>query len=356
MMVAMTRRRAQFRPPEIPGRPGLVRPVRVDPDGERGPTPAQVRGRAWRRCYNGLYVPSDVDADDPRQRALEAAAVVPRDGALTGWAALAWADVRWVDGTDRSGRPRPATICAPGHRIRARPGIEVSAERLLQAERRRLDGVILTHPLRSVAYEARRAPGLLDAVRWLDLVAASDLVSLAEVAAYAETLTRWAGIDHLRIALPLADENVWSPMETELRLTWTVTMGLGEVVCNRPVFDLDGRRVGTPDVLDLERGVVGEYDGELHLAGRQRATDLRREGAFRRVGLEYVTMVASDRRDPGDFIRRTREARARAARTPVSERRWTVDPPSWWVSTHTVAQRRALDGWQRERYLRRGAA
>ena len=31
---------------------------------------------------------------------------------------------------------------------------------------------------------------------------------------------------------------------------------------NRPIFDLHGRHVGTPDLLDAEAGLYGEYDSE----------------------------------------------------------------------------------------------
>ncbi|MFD7075093.1 hypothetical protein ACFV9G_12855 [Nocardioides sp. NPDC059952] len=320
-----------------------------------GPTRKQARGSAWRRCFNGLYVPSHVDGSDPQQRALEAASVVPADGALTGWAALAWAKVKWVDGTDRYGARAAAAIVTPGHNTRARQGIVISHERLLPAERRTDDGVVLTGPLRSTAYEVRYAPNLMEAVRWIDLVAASDLISLDELAEYADELVAWAGVGHLREALTHANENVWSPAEVDLRLTWTVRLGLGHVVTNRPIFDLDGRHIGTPDVLDLERGVVGEYDGKVHLAAKQRRKDLVREAAFRRAGLEYVTMVAADRNDPADFKRRTLEARARANRVPTSERAWTIEPPRWWVSTNTVEERRALTQAQRACFLRRAA-
>ena len=278
--------------------------------------------------------------------------VVPADGAVTGWAALAWERVRWVDGCDTYGNELPVTILTPGSQARVQAGIDVSKERMLPRTRQLVDGVMLTDPHRSTAFEVRRAATPLAAVRWLDLVAASDLISLAEMTAYAETLGGWTGVDHLRQAISLADENVWSPSETDLRLTLKVRMGIAGVVSNRPVFDLDGRHIGTPDALDLERGMVAEYDGAVHLAGKQRAKDLRRESAFRRVGLEYVTMVAADRRDPADFIRRAHEARARAHRTPVADRRWTIDPPGWWTPTHTVEMRRALADWQRERYLR----
>ncbi|WP_170225184.1 hypothetical protein [Nocardioides albertanoniae] len=281
--------------------------------------------------------------------------MVPTDGALTGWAALAWSGVKWVDGIDRYGASMPATIVTPGHYTRARGGIAISHERLLPTERRTDTSVVLTDPLRSTAYEVRYAPNLLEAVRWIDLVAASDLVSIEELTAYAATLTAWTGVEHLREALAHADENVWSPMEVDLRLTWTVRLRLGHVVTNRAIFDLEGRHIGTPDVLDLERGVVGEYDGGVHLAGKQRAKDLVREGAFRRAGLEYVTMIAADRRDPTDFKRRTLEARARALRLPADERLWTIDPPRWWVPTNTVRDRRALTQAQRAHFLRRVA-
>jgi hypothetical protein len=165
-------------------------------------------------------------------------------------------------------------------------------------------------------------------------------------------LTAWTGVPQLRDAIALADENSWSPMETEMRLQWVLKLGIATAVANHPVFDADGSFVGTPDLIDLEAGVAGEYDGSLHLPGVQRAKDIRREGLFRRVGLEYVTMTAVDRRDPTDFLQRTIDAQARARHLT---RRWTVDPPAWWIPTTTVAARRALTAAQRKRCLRRQA-
>jgi hypothetical protein len=117
------------------------------------------------------------------------------------------------------------------------------------------------------------------------------------------------------------------------------------------VFTLDGRHIGTPDLFDPISGLAGDYDGALHLAGEQRARDVRRESDFRDVGLEYVTMVAADGRNSAHFTGRLLNAHARAvARTAT--RRWTVEPPEWWTPTVTVEQRRSLDDWQRERWLR----
>lgn len=275
--------------------------------------------------------------------------LVPELGALTGWATLAWSGARWFDGRDGRGRRLPVTIAAPDHVIDPRPGLAVSGERLLPGERWLLDGVVLTDPVRSVAFEMRHAGGVREAVRVLDMAAYDDLVSIAAMTDYAGMLTGWTGVGQMRAALRLADENAWSPTEVDARLMLELDLGLPRPLCNRPVFDLDGRHVGTPDLLDAEAGMVVDYDGELHLAGAQRAKDLRRERAFRRLGLEYVTMVAADRHDPADFHRRVLEARQRALATTT--RLWTIDPPRWWTPTTTVAERRALTAWQRERFL-----
>ena len=83
--------------------------------------------------------------------------VVPADGAATGWAALAWQRVRWVDGCDADGSELPVTILSPGSQARVQAGIEVSKERMLPRTRQVVDGVVLTDPHRSVAFEVRRA-------------------------------------------------------------------------------------------------------------------------------------------------------------------------------------------------------
>ena len=329
-------------------RPQVVMPVALDPTGRAGPTTRQSRGRRWRRVWRGLYVPASVDSSDPQQRVLEAAALLPNTGAVTGWAAYAWVGAKWFAGM---GEARPVTLATYGHKILAQPGLAISAERMPPQERCWIDGLPVTNPARSIVFEIRYSADLREAVRWLDLALASDQVSLNEAAAHISTLNGWTGVGVAREAISLADENVWSPREVDLRLLWRIDLGLTALVCNRPVFDLNGRHIGTPDVLDLEAGVVGEYDGKLHLEGKRRAVDIEREGLFRAAGLEYVTMVSRDIGDPSGFLRRTLEARSRARRIAVADRRWTIDPPRWWTPTHTVEQRRALDAVQRERVL-----
>jgi hypothetical protein len=119
------------------------------------------------------------------------------------------------------------------------------------------------------------------------------------------------------------------------------------------VFDLHGRHVGTPDLLDVESGLFGEYDSAFHLEGSRRLRDQVREDAFRRVGLEPVVMIAGQSRY--EVADRIVAARARALRQ-ANPRLWTIEQPPWWVPTETVAQRRALSDPDRARLLASRAA
>jgi hypothetical protein len=341
------------RPPEHPGRPGLVLPVPIDPSGRDGPTRGQARGPSWRRTSHGLYVRSDVDAADPQQRVLEASAVLPDGGGVTGWGALCWSGGRWFDGTTAGGRVlRPVWLASAAGDVREQRGIRVCAERLSPAELMVLDGVWVTCPERSVLFEMRYAATERQAVVHADMAAYSDLVSLAELGQYLGTRNASTGLPKARRALPQADENSWSPMEVLMRLVWTLDAGLPRPLTNRPVFDLRGRHLGTPDLIDPVAGIVGEYDGAHHLEGAQRHHDVQRESAFRTVGLEYVTMLAADHRDPHGFIRRLHATYRRAAYAAPGDRRWTLELPSGWLDLSTVEARRKLDARQRDRLLR----
>lgn len=331
--------------------------MRADPSGLTGPTPGQVRGPGWRRTSRGYFLPSWVERT-VHQRIAEAAVLVPPYGGITGWAGLNWGGAAWLDGTTGGGSlDRPVVVAVMHGEIRSQPGIVVTSERLPPGDLMELDGARLTTHVRSVCFEVRYAASVRQAVMYLDMAAAADLVSKAEAQAYVDTLGTWTGVQRGRDAVPLADENVWSPAETGFRLHWVLDCEFPAPLCNHPVFDRRGNFIGTPDLLDVEAGLVGEYDGALHLEGRRRARDLMREAAFRRVGLEYVTMVAADRADPwSTIVPRSIEARSRARFQAEARREWTVVPPPWWTPTVSVAQRRALTADQRERWLRRGRA
>ncbi|QBR94220.1 hypothetical protein [Nocardioides euryhalodurans] len=349
---------SRFRPGSFhPDRPGLVAPVRVDPAGLRGPTPGQARGPGWRRTTSGLFTPADVE-QTVEQRIVEAASLISRGrGAVTGWAALRWLGGSWFDGstaTHAAGLPVDLAVSA---RVRPRDGVVVCRERSDPAEVIIVDSLPVTFPLRSVAYAMRYAPDVRSAAKVFAMAAYDDLVSRDEMRLYVGEapragLSSWTGVPLAREALLHADENCWSPQEVLMELIWILDAGLPTPLMNRPVFDRLGRHIGTPDLLDPESGTICEYDGRLHLEGSRRAGDIRREEAFREVGLEALTLVAGDTADPDGTARRMVAARRRARWLPEGQRAWTTEPPDWWVPTLTVEQRRSLSAGRRARLLR----
>ena len=64
------------------------------------------------------------------QRIVEAAAVLPAYGGVTGWAALRWMGAQWMSGLSSDGQTRPVVLVTAGDDIRPQAGIDVSAERL----------------------------------------------------------------------------------------------------------------------------------------------------------------------------------------------------------------------------------
>jgi len=286
----------------------------------------------------------------PEQRTCEAAAVLPAYGAISGWAALRWLGGVWFEGDDAR-EPLPVTVALMDSSIRAQAGIAISEERLDPSQIILHAGIRVTCAAYALLFEIRYARSLQRAVVAADMAAYSDLVSRAELGLIVAESPGWTGIGQGRRVHDLTEENAWSPAEVSMRWVWTEDAGLPRPLPNRPVFDVGGRLIGTPDLLDPAAGVCGEYDSELHLDGARRRRDLEREDAFRAVGLEPVAMVTGELGDPWPFVSRLRAAYARAERRPASDRRWTIEPPAWWIPTVTVEQRRSLTEDQRARWL-----
>lgn len=345
-------RRPHFTPPPFhPARPGLVAPVRRSRDGSTGPTVAQTRGRHWRRSSQGLYVPADVDAAPPEQRVVEAAAALPELAGLTGWAALRWLGASWFDGLTPDGTTL-LPVCLAAEDMRCPQGMALSEEILDPRDLVEWHGVKVTVPLRSAAFEMRYASSAREASVVFGMAAYDDLIDITEMTEFAATLNAWTGIPQLRESLPLLHENAWSPWEIRMCNIWTVDAGLPMPLCNHPIFDRSGHHIATPDLLDVEAGLAGEYEGTVHLASGQRRKDRDREERYRQHGLEVVIMMKGDAANRAMMAARIREARSRALFQPELDRSWTTTLPKWWIPTFTVKQRRALTAEQRERLLR----
>ena len=103
-----------------------------------------------------------------------------------------------------------------------------------------------------------------------------------------------------------------------------------------PVFSSAGKLLGYPDLLDVEAGMVGEYEGEDHKDGPRHRNDGHAKPLSRDHGLEYFSVVGGDLLNRSMVVNRILNTRARAAFAPPTERRWTLTPPPWWVAEESL--------------------
>ena len=316
---------------------GLVRPVPVDPTGRRGPTPAQAQGPKWRTSSRGLFVPAWVDAEVPEQRILEQSMRLT-GGAVTGWASCRMHGAAFFDGLRRDGRtPLPVPLnCGPLHQIRRRPGDDLIRDHLVDDEIVIVCDVPCTVDDRATFDAMRFARDVREAVVALDMMAAARRTSPRRMQDYVDRHPAWTGVQQVRDAIVLADDGSRSPQETRFRLVWQLDAGLPRPLVNRPVFDLRGRLLGYPDLLDPVAGIVGEYDGADHRGASQHSSDVDREAGFRDHELEVVRVTGPDLRDVSRVTDRIQSSYRRAKHVPPERRTWTLHPPPWWTREATL--------------------
>ena len=309
---------------------GLFAPVRVDPSGLLGPTPNQARGSRWRQTSPGRHVPAWVDSSVVEQRIFEQGHRIKKHGAVGGWSALRWYGARYFDGTDGRGELRPVYLVLCGSHLRPDPRVHLDHSTLAQTERVQVAGIWCTTVQRALFDVMRHARGLREAVVAMDMTAAARLISVDLMTLYIEGRYAWTGVPLVRKALDLSSNDSRSPMETLMRLIWVLDALLAPPECNKPVFGLDGQLLGFPDLLDVESGTIGEYDGADHKRGERHRKDVEREERYRDHGLEYFAVVGGDIRDRAKVVRRMHNTRSRARFAPPEDRLWTLEPPPGW--------------------------
>ena len=272
-------------------------------------------------------MPARVGDEPVEQRILEAYAGGGPRCVVTGWAALRLLGGGWFEGLAGDGHTRlPVELASNGDRLRSRHGLLVVADTVPD------DEVILVHAIRCASPER----ALFDELRRLgvnrpremvvaiDMACAGELTSIKRMQRYCAT-RRW--YRDVRIVsddpLAMAVEGSRSRFESLFRIVWEYDAGWGRPLVNRELYDSHGRLLGVPDLFDPGRGVVGEFAGAGHRDKDQHAHDLDREADFRRVGLEYVEIVARDLSHRPRIIRRMAEAEARTGRLPQT---WVLGP------------------------------
>ena len=320
----------------------VVLPVPLDPTGRRGPTRGQARGPSWRQSTYGFYVPSGVDSGRPEQRVAEQAMRLPPGGAVTGWAAGLLLGATYLDGLAPDGIARLPVPLAIGPRgnIRGDHRVHLLRDVLPADEVVRVHGIPCVIPERAAFDAMRTAADLTEAVVVMDMLALGEVTSLTRTRAYVASVgPRRRGTPRVQAALALSSEDSWSPNESRMHMVWRREAGLPPPLLNRPVFDRRGRLLGYPDLLDVDAGLVGEYDGAAHRPAARHSRDVGREELLRRHGLEVFRVTGPDLRVPGRVRTRMLGARSRAKWLPEAERSWTITPPPGWDPGPTLDQR-----------------
>jgi hypothetical protein len=212
-------------------------------------------------------------------------------------------------------------VAPAGRNLRGAPGIAVMRERLEPDEVEILHGVRCVTPMRAVFDEARRALSLREAVVVIDMAASARIVTLAGLATYLAGRSDWRNASQVRAALPLSSDRSRSPAESRMRLIWVLDAGCPAPLCNWPIADPEGRRLGRPDLLCEPLAVVGEFDGEGHRSAEEQRVDVAKEGDYRNVGLESFRVVGKDLDDVALVVSRMHDA-VRRAREAGRPRRW----------------------------------
>jgi hypothetical protein len=299
-----------------------------------GATPDELRGPGWVRRGHGLMRETIADDIEGYAQLSDALALLTKDSAIGGWAALMLQGNWWFDGARQDGTMRPVTVmCGPHSQLRRRRGIEPFRGLVHPDEVVRLDRLRLATMARACFDEMRMAPSWREAVVALDMATSTTSgashCSLDAVTTVIKSHHKMRGIVQARRALAFAAPRSASPLETRTRLVAVRDADLGPFTINVPIFSRGGELLGVADLLDEATGLVIESDGALHRDIGQHTDDNIREERFERAGLVVTRVTALDHRDRITLAARMRAA-ARHARN-VHHREWTTTAPDWWT-------------------------
>jgi Protein of unknown function (DUF559) len=120
-------------------------------------------------------------------------------------------------------------------------------------------------------------------------------------------------------------------MESRLRLIW-VLGGLPRPLVNVALYDTrTGASLGRPDLLDVEAGVVVEYDGAHHRDPVRHRADNAREHRLEEAGLIVIRFDGHDTLvTQGRTLEVMRSAHRRGLPRDRRHDRWSKTWAPWW--------------------------
>jgi hypothetical protein len=242
---------------------------------------------------------------------------------------LRWQGAAFFTGLDIEGKLRPVPLLLGPALVRGDERVAVTQEQIYPEEMLARGGIMCARADRALFDEVRSVSrwSLREAVVAADMTSAAGLLTSDEFRDYVAARRSWTGVPRAREVAALTCDRSRSPQETRMRLVWVLDAGLPVPMLNCPLYDLDGRLLGVPDLFDPVAGVVGEYDGGDHRRPDRHRSDVARLQRFRDHGLECFVVVAGDLQDRELVRRRMLTTRERARFAPEGRRTWTLVPP-----------------------------
>ncbi|MEO5666252.1 MAG: DUF559 domain-containing protein [Nocardioides sp.] len=239
----------------------------------------------------------------------------------------------FFDGLDRDGRTQLGVPVSVGPRGQlTKTGLKVVYWSVPGEHHAIRHGLPIVDEVWATADAARLAGSLIEAVVVVDMMCAAEVVSIRQL--------RESGLRFATGVLDEASEHSLSPNEVRCRMRCRLALPGVRWLVNVPIYDLTGRLLGIADLIDLEAGLVVEFDGADHRGGARHTRDVVKEDSLRRVGLEVVRVTGSEVDDQGVVSSRVQAGRARAKFEPEVDRRWVARPPA--DSLHDRIEERAF--------------
>ncbi len=290
-----------------------------------------ANGPRYERVGKGLYQPVE-RSTSVEQRIVDAAARLPADGSggfVTGWASLRWRGASYFNGRGPAGESEePVRLALPSYKsMRPRDGVVIVKRAIGSNQFEIVDGLPVATVQRGLFDEIEWRNDLWGAVQAIDMTAAARLISVWLFAVFVSGCNSQKGAALAREACSYAVDESRSPREPWFRLVWELVARLARPLVNQPLYDLQGKHIGTPDLFDPVSGTAGEYSGEIHKGRTRHRLDVAREEVFRDHGLEYVEVVAGDSRAVA--AARILDVRSRAKFLPPESCAWTLERPDW---------------------------
>lgn len=271
-------------------------------------TQAQLRSRAWRRLFQGVYVDSSVDITHRQRCAVALAFCLPTGSVIAGRSAAAiyGADIP-LDAVE--------TVVPRGIRLIPYAGLVIHQTAVDPGETRRVHGLAVTDPART-CWDLACWLDPVEAVVFVDRMLGRGTTTQVELDRYLQhrraEKPSVRGVRRFAQVVSLADGNAGSPQESRLRAR-LVLAGLPRPQTQFSVFDRSGRFVARVDLAWPEHKVAVEYDGLWHAGSSEQIhADRKRLNAL--VGLGWRVLHVTHVRLRDDFDAVVREIRSELRR------------------------------------------